>query len=220
MAVSEDYEHLERKSAIGFRESMNRTNVRHVVYLTGIVNESKLSQHLSSRKNVEAELAAGNYNFTTLRAGIIIGSGSASFEIIRDLVEKLPVMVAPKWLNTKCQPIGISDVISFLSKTMFTRETYNKNFDIGGPDILSYKEMLLEFAKTRGLKRRIITVPVMTPKLSSYWLYFITSTSYRLAVALVNSMKTEVICRDASINGILGIEPVTYRNPLQKHLAG
>ena len=216
MAVSEDYAQLERKSAINFRESMNRTNVRHVVYLSGIVNESKLSQHLSSRKNVEDELALGNYGFTTLRAGIIIGSGSASFEIIRDLVEKLPLMVAPKWLNTKCQPIGISDVISFLSKTMFARETYNNNFDIGGPDILTYKEMLLEFAKIRGLKRRIITVPVMTPKLSSYWLYFITSTSYRLAVALVNSMKTEVICRDASINGILDIKPSTYRESLTK----
>jgi uncharacterized protein YbjT (DUF2867 family) len=216
MAVSEDYEDLERKSAIGFRETMNRTSVRHVIYLSGIVNESKLSQHLSSRKRVEAELAAGNYNFTTLRAGIIIGSGSASFEIIRDLVEKLPVMVAPRWLNTKCQPIGIADVITFLSKTVFAGETYNKNFDIGGPDILTYKEMLQEFAKIRGLKRRIYTIPVMTPKLSSYWLYFITSTSYRLAVALVNSMKTEVICRDASINGILSVKPATYTESLKK----
>jgi uncharacterized protein YbjT (DUF2867 family) len=218
MAVSENYEQLERRSAINFRNSMNRTRVRHVVFLSGIVNESKLSQHLSSRKNVEDELARGDYNFTALRAGIIIGSGSASFEIIRDLVEKLPVMVAPKWLNTRCQPIGISDVINILSQTMFTGETYNNNFDIGGPDILTYKEMLLEFAKTRGLKRRIITVPVMTPKLSSYWLYFITSTSYKLAVALVHSMKTEVICRDSAINGLLSIEPATYRESLTKAL--
>ncbi len=216
MAVSKNYEQLERKSAINFRESIGRTNVRHVVYLTGIVNESKLSQHLSSRKNVEEELAQGKYNFTALRAGIIIGSGSASFEIIRDLVEKLPIMVAPRWLNTKCQPIGISDVIKFLSETMFSPETYNNNFDIGGPDILTYKEMLLEFAKARGLKRRIITLPVMTPRLSSYWLYFITSTSYRLAVALVNSMKTEVICRNADINGVLDINPVTYRESLTR----
>ena len=93
--------------------------MQHVVYLSGIINESELSKHLTSRKNVEIELGLGNYNFTTLRAGIIIGSGSASFEIMRDLVEKLPIMVTPKWLNTRCQPIGISDVIKFLSKTIF-----------------------------------------------------------------------------------------------------
>lgn len=104
---------------------------------------------------VEKELAKGTYNFTTLRAGIIIGSGSASFEIIRDLVEKLPVMVTPKWLRTRCQPIGISDVILFLTKSLLNEKVYNKSFDIGGPDILSYKKMLLEFARVRKLKRYI-----------------------------------------------------------------
>ena len=107
-------------------------------------------------------MSKGSYQFTTLRAGIIIGSGSASFEIIRDLVEKLPVMVTPKWLNTKCQPIGVSDVIAYLSKVLFNTATYNQSFDIGGPDILSYKEMLLEFARMRKLKRKIFIVPVMT----------------------------------------------------------
>ena len=115
---------------------------------------------------------------TTLRAGIIIGSGSASFEIMRDLAEKLPVMIAPKWLKTRCQPIGIRDVIDFLSKSLLNEGTYGQSFDIGGPDVLTYKEMLLGYAKVRGLKRYIFTVPVMTPRLSSYWLYFITSTSY------------------------------------------
>ena len=119
--------------------------------------------------------ARGVCNFTALRAGIIIGSGSASFEIIRDLVEKLPVMITPKWLNTKCQPIGISDVMAFLSKALFNPKTFNNNFDIGGPDVLTYKEMLLNFGKARNLKRYIYTVPVMTPKLSSYWLYFVTT---------------------------------------------
>lgn len=218
MAVSAGYESLERQSAINFREALNRTNALHVVYLSGIVNEDKLSRHLGSRKNVEDELARGKYHLTTLRAGIIIGSGSASFEIIRDLVEKLPVMIAPQWLNTRCQPIGISDVISILSRTLFCEVTYDKNFDIGGPDVLTYKQMLLGFAKARKLKRYILTVPVMTPRLSSYWLYFVTSTSYKLAVALVNSMKVEVVCRDTAINDILHIKPLGYEASLARAL--
>jgi hypothetical protein len=161
-------------------------------------------------------LEKGKYHFTTLRAGIIIGSGSASFEIIRDLVEKLPVMVAPRWLNTRCQPIAIKDVITFLDRTLFEEKTFNRNFDIGGPDVLTYKEMLLEFAKVRGLKRWIGIVPVMTPKLSSYWLYFITSTSYRLATSLVSSMKVEVVARNDEINHLLDITPMDYETSLKR----
>jgi len=216
MSASSDYHLLEQQSAENFRNAITKTQVQHIVYLSGIVNESALSQHLASRKNVEMELSKGNYNLTTLRAGIIIGSGSASFEIMRDLVEKLPIMITPKWLNTRCQPIGISDVIKFLSKTILNPKTYNNDFDIGGPDILSYKEMLLEFGRIRDLKRYIITIPVMTPKLSSYWLYFVTSTSYKLAIALVNSMKVEVICRNDDINKILKIEPVSYQKSLEE----
>jgi len=216
MSSSGDYQSLEETSAINFRNALKRTNVTHVVYLSGIVNEVELSKHLTSRKNVELELSKGEYNFTTLRAGIIIGSGSASFEIIRDLVEKLPIMVTPKWLHTKCQPIGISDVIAFLSKSLFNPKTFNQNFDIGGPDILSYKNMLLDFGKMRHLKRKIFVIPVMTPKLSSYWLYFVTSTSYTLATSLVHSMKIEVICRDNRLNTILGVEPLSYKESLKR----
>lgn len=215
MSASSDYKSLEHQSAVNFRNALAATKVQHVVYLSGIVNDTNLSEHLSSRKNVEHELKNGQYNFTALRAGIIIGSGSASFEIIRDLVEKLPVMITPKWLNTRCQPIGVSDVISFLSKSIFNQKTYNNNFDIGGPDILSYKEMLLGLARARNLKRKIYIIPVMTPRLSSYWLYFVTSTSYKLAVSLVNSMKIEVICRNRDLNAILGIEPVGYTQALE-----
>jgi len=215
MSSSSEYESLEKQCAVNFREAMDSTNVKQVLYLSGIVNEKELSKHLSSRKNVEKELEKGKYKLTTLRAGIIIGSGSASFEIIRDLVEKLPIMITPKWLNTKCQPIGIKDVIEFLSAALFQEDTYGQNFDIGGPDILTYKEMLLGFAKERKLKRKIWTVPIMTPKLSSYWLYFVTSTSYKLASSLVNSMKVEVVCRDSRINELLSIQPISYQKSLE-----
>ncbi|MCK5367659.1 MAG: SDR family oxidoreductase [Cyclobacteriaceae bacterium] len=218
MSSSTNYERLELICATNFREVISRTKSAHVVYLSGIINEKSLSKHLSSRKSVEDELAKGDYHFTTLRAGIIIGSGSASFEIIRDLIEKLPVMVVPKWLRTKCQPIGIRDVLSFLSETLFNPATFDQSFDIGGPDILSYKRMLLGYAQVRGLKRQIIIVPVMTPKLSSYWLYFVTSTSYKLASALVNSMKVEVVCRNNNLNRILNITPIGYTEALQRTL--
>jgi uncharacterized protein YbjT (DUF2867 family) len=213
-----NYDELEYASAMNFVDRMNRTRVKQVIYLSGIVNETILSKHLASRKAVEDVLKTGLFAITTLRAGIIVGSGSASFEIIRDLVNKLPVMITPKWLNTKCQPIAIADVLEFLIKSLNRPETFDQNFDIGGPDILTYKEMLLGFAKAAGLKRYIYTIPVMTPKLSSYWLYFVTSTSYKLASALVSSMKVEVICQDNRINALLGIQPMTYKEAVSRAL--
>jgi len=216
MSSSSDYDDMEALCAINFCNAINLTKVNQVIYLSGIANDQKLSKHLKSRKNVENILIENSFNLTTLRAGIIIGSGSASFEIIRDLVEKLPVMIAPRWLSTKCQPIGIRNVIQFLLGCLGNSETYNKDFDIGGPDILTYKQMLIGYAKFRKLKRRIITVPIMTPRLSSYWLYFVTSTSYNLAKALVNSMKVEVVCRDNKINEILNIKTEPYQKALSR----
>ena len=211
-----DFEKMEEISAINFKNCIQKTKARQVIYLSGIVNEEILSKHLTSRRNVERILASGSYPLTTLRAGIIIGSGSASFEIIRDLVEKLPVMIAPRWLNTRSQPIAVRNVIEFISGVLLNETTFNKSYDIGGPDIMTYKKMLLRFAKVRGLKRWIGIVPVMTPKLSSYWLYFITSTSYSLAQNLVDSMKVEVICKDNDLKELLGISPISYEDAIRE----
>lgn len=216
MSVStDDFDTLEEISANNFRNGIQKTNVKQVIYLSGIVNEQELSKHLSSRKNVEEILGLGTYNLTTLRAGIIVGSGSASFEIMRDLVEKLPIMITPKWLNTKSQPIAIRNVLEFLKGVMLNEYTYNKSFDIGGPEIFTYKEMLLTFAKVRKLKRTIITLPIMTPKLSSYWLYFVTSTSYKLAINLVDSMKVEVICKENDLAERLHIKLIPYKEAVK-----
>ena len=213
--ATKDYLKTELDCAVNFRESLAKTNIKHLIYLSGIVNEKTLSKHLISRRNVEQELSTGKYNFTSIRSGIIIGSGSASFEIIRDLVEKLPIMVAPKWLLTRSQPIAISDVIKILNKTLDNSKTFNKNFDIGGPEIISYKDILIRYSNLRGLQRQIFIVPVMTPKLSSYWLYFVTSTAYNLAVSLVESMKVEVVCRDSSLENILSLKTISYEKSLQ-----
>ena len=213
--ASHNFEELEINSANNFKARIEQTKAKQVIYLSGIVNEQNLSRHLGSRKKVEDILSTGSFNLTTLRAGIIVGSGSASFEIIRDLVEKLPLMVAPKWLDTKCQPVAIRNVIEFLTGVLLNESTYNKSFDIGGPDILTYKEMLLRFAKVRNLKRRIYSVPVMTPKLSSYWLYFVTSTSFPLAQNLVDSMKVEVVCKDNNLPELLGIKLISYDDAIR-----
>ncbi len=211
---TQDFDEKEALSAQNFNAYMADTSVKQVIYLSGIVNEEKLSKHLKSRKNVEDILYTGGYNLTVIRAGIIVGSGSSSFEIIRDLCEKLPFMITPKWVLTKTQPIAIRDIINFLIGVLGRKETYNDSFDIGGKDILTYKEMLQQYARARGFKNWILTVPIMTPKLSSYWLYFVTSTSYKLAINLVDSMKMEVVARDNRLETILGIKTHTYREAI------
>lgn len=213
---SGDFEEKEKTSAENFRRALEKTNVKQVVFLTGIINEEKLSKHLQSRKNVELALKSEQYSLTSLRAGIIVGSGSASFEIIRDLVEKLPVMITPKWLNTKCQPIAIRNVMQFLVGVLGKEFTYNNHYDIAGTDVVTYKEMLLQYAEIRGLKRHIFTVPIMTPRLSSYWLYFVTSTSYSLAKNLVDSMKIDVVASKNNLAERLDIHLFSYHEAINQ----
>ena len=215
-ANRKDFESMEASCAKNFTKVFNK--LKQVIYLSGISNDEQLSKHLGSRKNVEEVLKQGDFNLTVLRAAIIIGSGSASFEIIRDLVEKLPIMVAPKWLKVSCQPIAIRNVIQYLTGVIMKEEAFNKVFDIGGPEILSYKEMLLGFAKVRNLKRLIFTVPLMTPRLSSYWLHFVTSTNYTLARTLVSSLKNEVVCKNLGIDKIVPIELFPYEESIKKTL--
>lgn len=208
---TDDFYDSESAVANNFKILAENLKCRQVIYLGGIANEDTLSKHLASRKNVESTLENGDFALTILRAAIIVGSGSASFEIIRDLVEKLPIMITPKWVNTKCQPIAVKNVIDYLMGVLHNENTYNETFDIGGPDILTYKQMMLDYASVRGLSRHIVTVPVMTPRLSSYWLYFITATNYTLAVNLVNSMKVEVICSENRIRDIIDNPLISYK---------
>jgi uncharacterized protein YbjT (DUF2867 family) len=208
----------EALSARNFADFISKTNCRQIIYLSGISNSEKLSRHLQSRKDVEELLGKSGKRLTVLRAGIIVGSGSASFEIIRDLMEILPVVVAPAWVKTRCQPLGVADVLKYLTGCMLNEKTYDEVFDIGGPEILSYREMLLQYAEVRGLKRWIGVIPFFSPRMSSYWLYFVTSTSYYLAVNLVDSMKVEVVCRDNRLQQMLGIKPLTYREACRRAL--
>ena len=215
MTGNKDFAELEESSAGNFIKSLDKTNCKQVIFLSGITNDDNLSKHLKSRRHVEDVLREGKAALTVLRASIIIGSGSSSFEIIRDLTEKLPLMTVPRWVNTRCQPIAIRDVLGYLEGVLLNKKAFKRTFDIGGPDILTFKKMMLTYASVRKLKRHIITIPFLSPKISSYWLYFVTSTSYSLAQSLVDSMKNETVVKDDSINDIVKRKCLTYREALE-----
>lgn len=210
-----DFTEMEAQCALNFRTLIEGTQAKQTIYLSGIINDKALSKHLASRKNVENLLKKSTVPATVIRAGIIVGSGSASFEIIRDLCEKLPFMITPKWVRTKSQPIAIRNVMEYLMGVLLHPQCLNESFDIGGSDILTYKEMLHRYAKNRGFHNWILIVPVMTPRLSSYWLNFVTSTTYTLAVSLVDSMRMEVVAKDQRLQNLLSIHPYSYDEAIQ-----
>ncbi len=208
-------EELERKSAECFVEVAKLTKVKQLIYLGGISNASALSAHLNARKIVKSVLQDSGIPYTIFEAGIIVGSGSASFEIIRDLVEKLPIMIAPRLINSKCQPIAIRNVIRYLCDSVMNEKVFNRTFEIGGPDVLSYKEMMLQYAQVRGYRRYIFTVPFLTPRFASYWLYLATSTNFTIARQLMQSLKNDVVCKDNSIRELIPLELIPYQEAIR-----
>ncbi|MGL4520676.1 MAG: SDR family oxidoreductase [Phocaeicola sp.] len=194
---------LEQRQAQCFVRYMEQTTVKQVIYLSGITSDSHLSPHLQSRKQVAHVLAQGRYALTVIKAAIIIGSGSASFEIMYDLVDRLPLMVGPNTLNNVCQPIAIRNVIYYLRGVMLHPDCMGEEFEIGGPQLLSYREMLRQIAQVRKLRRTIYTVPWISATLCAHWFYFITSVSSNLAVSLSDSMKNNEICSENRIATLL-----------------
>jgi uncharacterized protein YbjT (DUF2867 family) len=220
MGSAGDFAAREEATARAFTAGLAVTRCRRIVYLGGLVDESRpLSPHLESRLHVEQVLRESGIPLTVLRASIIVGSGSASFEIVRDLAEKLPVMVCPRWVDTRCQPIAIRNVIDYLTGVLERPETAGRTFDIGGPEVLRYRDLLEGYAAVRGLRRWFVPVPFLSPKLSSWWLYLMTSTSFPLARTLVDSMKNETVCRDAAIREFLAPPLLGYREAVDKALA-
>lgn len=208
----------DRTSALNFASAISQTRCEQIIYLSGLATDAKLSKHLASRLEVEELLKQSSAALTSLRASIIIGSGSASFEMIRDLVEKLPIMITPRWVRKKCQPIAISDVLEYLTRVLGREECYRRVFEIAGPEAMTYKDMILRYAKKRGLKRLLIPVPFFTPKISSYWLIFITSTNYYLARSLIDSLKNNSIKTDDSIDEIIPKKCLTYEKAIERAL--
>lgn len=220
MGAAGDFAAREQQTALHFSNWLDSSTCRRVVYLGGLADDDgHLSEHLKSRRKVEEILGQGKAKLTVLRASIIVGSGSASFEIVRDLAEKLPVMICPRWVNTRCQPIAIRDVIHYLKTLLEVSETEGKVFDIGGPEVLRYRDLLAGYAQVRGLTRHFVPVPYFSPQLSSWWLYLMTSTRFSLAQALVTSMKNETICNETRIQELIPRELSTYQVAVERALS-
>ena len=192
------YAEADRSLARHFATAAARAGVGRIIYLGGLGEHGPgLSEHLASRREVETILAAGLVPVTVLRAAMIIGSGSASFEILRYLVERLPAMVTPRWVVTPSQPIAIDNVLSYLVACLSVPETVGRTLDIGGPDTVSYRDLMRIMAEERGLRRRlVIPLPVLTPRLSSLWIHLITPLSHRIARPLAEGLRNPVVCRD------------------------
>lgn len=205
----------EAGAARHFLDAVEKTNCRQILFLGGIVeNEQTLSPHLRSRLAVEKVLQSSRVPCTVFRASVIIGSGSASFEIIRDLVEKLPVMIAPKWVLSQCQPISIRDVLYYLKEALLNPACFDQTFDIGGPEAMTFKDVLMRYASFRKLKRYILNVPCLTPRLSSYWLVLITSVRFSICKHLIESMKQNTRKLNHSIDKVLPHQCLSYEEAL------
>jgi uncharacterized protein YbjT (DUF2867 family) len=215
------WEEREAAGAANLRDAATAAGVNRIVYLGGLGDSTsdELSVHLESRHNVGRVLADGPVPVTELRAAVIIGAGSASFEMLRYLVEVLPMMVTPKWVDTRCQPIGIRDVIRYLVEVLDIEETANRVLEIGGPDVLTYREMMAVYAQEAGLRRRlIIPVPVLTPRLSSHWVGLVTPLPRSLARPLVSSLVNEVVVNEPAILELCPIERMPYAVAVRRAL--
>ncbi|MHC4107974.1 MAG: SDR family oxidoreductase, partial [Planctomycetota bacterium] len=192
-----------------------------IIYLGGLGETGDdLSRHLASRREVESALAAGEVPATVLRAAMIIGSGSASFEILRYLVERLPIMVTPRWVRTESQPIAIKNVLNYLVASLETPATAGRTLDIGGPEVMTYRRMMEIMAEARGLPRRlIIPVPVLTPKLSSLWIHLITPIHHRIARPLAEGLRNRVVCRNGDVVRLMPQRLLSVREAIDAALA-
>jgi uncharacterized protein YbjT (DUF2867 family) len=219
MAAGETFRARDRQMALAFGEAAAQAGVRRIIYLGGLGDPAHVhSPHLTSRQEVGACLAAAGVPVIEFRAAVIVGSGSASFEIIRHITERLPIMITPTWVNTRCQPIGIRSVLSYLIEALDHPDAQGI-YEIGGLDVLPYREMMLRFARIRGLRRLIVPLPVPLPRLSALWIDMLTPIPSSIARPLVESLRTEVIVRDDRALRTFGVRPTGYDEAVRRALA-
>lgn len=221
MSADREYARRDLDLAFAFAKAAHEAGVPRIIYLGGLGETGAgLSEHLSSRRDVESALGSAGVPVTVLRAAMIIGSGSASFEILRYLVQRLPVMITPKWVTTRCQPIAVENVLAYLVGVLSAPESIGGVFDIGGSETLCYLEMMRIMAEELGLPRRwIIPVPVLTPRLSSYWIHLVTPLSAKIARPLAEGLKNEVVCREDRIRRIIPQKLLNVREAIHAALS-
>ncbi|ELZ77047.1 NAD(P)H-binding protein [Haloferax larsenii] len=214
-----DFEERDRLAARNFVDAASAAGVERVVYLGGLGEErDRLSPHLRSRREVEHLLESGAFELTTLRAAIIVGAGSASFEVIRQLAKRLPLMVTPQWVETRCQPIAIADVVGYLVGVLDYPETAGETYEIGGPEVLTYREILHRVGSHLGQDPRIVPVPVLTPRLSSYWISLVTDVDAGVARPLIEGLKNPVVVQDDRIRDIVSVEATPFDEAVERAL--
>jgi len=213
------FEQRDRQAAENFVTAADKSGLRRVIYLGGLGETgSGLSEHLSSRLEVAEILRKGRLSTTVLRAAIIIGAGGASYEIIKALVDRLPLMITPRWVSTRCQPIAIDDVIKYMTRCLRDERTSDGTFDMGGPEILSYRQMMERFARLRGKRLLIVPVPLLTPKLSSYWVGLVTPVKPSISMPLIEGLRNEVVCRDSRLRDLLPFSLTPFDEALRRAL--
>lgn len=219
MAVGQAFRERDHAMALAFGQAARAAGAGRIVYLGGLGDPERVkSKHLVSRQEVGRALAEGGVPVIEFRAAVIVGSGSASFEMIRHLTERLPLMVTPTWVNTRCQPIGVRSVLEYLVEAL-DHPTAEGVYEIGGKDILTYKEMMLRYARLRGLPRLILGFPVPRPELSSRWVDLVTPIPFRIAHPLVESLQTEVVVRDPRALETFKVQPTGYDEAVDRALA-
>jgi uncharacterized protein YbjT (DUF2867 family) len=220
-SAGSDYASQDRKLAVSFAKAAEMAGVGRIIYLGGLGETgTDLSEHLSSRREVEQALASTSVPVTVLRAAMIIGSGSASFEILRYLVERLPVMITPKWVITPCQPIAVRNVIGYLLGVLSAPETAGRVFDIGGPEVLRYLDIMKIMQEELGLRPRVvIPIPILTPRLSSYWIHLITPLSHHIAKPLAEGLRNPVVCREDRIRELVPQPLLSVREAIRAALS-
>jgi uncharacterized protein YbjT (DUF2867 family) len=215
----DDFESLDARAARAFGQAAADAGVKRIIYLGGLgADGDDLSAHLRSRREVEGLLGAAGVPVTTLRAGIVVGHGGISWELTRQLVEHLPAMITPKWVGTRCQPIGVDDVVRYLIGVLEEPATEGQVYEIGGPDVLTYREMMQHVAAIEGRRLPIVSVPLLSPGLSSRWLTFVTDVDGPTARNLVDSMSNEVVVRDDSIRSVIPFAPQPYDDQVRQAL--
>jgi len=206
-----DFARGDAEAATAFGRAAAEAQVSRIIYLGGLGDTNDdLSEHLRSRREVEGLLGKGGVPVTVLRAGIIVGDGGISWEMTRQLVEHLPAMITPRWVHTKTQPIAIADVIRYLVGVLETPDTIGRVFDIGGPEVLEYLQMMRRVASIEGRPLLVLPVPLLSPSLSSRWLALVTNVDVATGRALIDSMTNEVVVRDDSIRSLVPFEPMDY----------
>jgi uncharacterized protein YbjT (DUF2867 family) len=221
MNKGSEFAQMDREGALNFLNAAENSGVQRIIYLGGLGETGpELSEHLKSRAEVGRILQSGRVRTTVLRAAIIVGPGSASWEMLRQLADRLPVMTTPRWVETRCQPIALRDVLGYLVGCVEEEATSAGTFDIGGPDILTYRQMMMQVAELLGKRVRIYGIPILSPRLSSYWVDLVTDVPSNVARPLIDGLRSEVICRDDKIKSLIPMDLTSFREAVALALKG